>query len=274
MEIEFKDVTFGYMGGSRNVLENINLKIEGPGLVCIIGPNGVGKSTLVKMINKLLKPTEGEVYIDGRPTSEMTQKDIAECVGFVPAGTMDVFSMTVIDTVLIGRHNKSRWKTTKRDLEVVHKVLDMLDLKELSMRGFNELSAGQHQRVALARGLAMETPAIILDEPTSNLDVKHQVYVTELLRAIAVQQNKLVIMICHDLNIAARYSHQIIVLNKPGVVYKVGTPGEVMTQETIRNVYGIDCEVIESDGSPHVILKSAFDDEEIEAKKEKEEAEA
>ncbi len=260
MEIEFKDVTFGYHGG-HNVLENINLKIEGPGLVCIIGPNGVGKSTLVKMINKLLKPTKGEVYIEGKPTSEMSQKDIAEYVGFVPAGTMDVFSMTVIDTVLIGRHNKSKWKTTKRDLEVVHRVLDMLDLSDLSMRGFNELSAGQHQRVALARGLAMETPAIILDEPTSNLDVKHQVYVTELLRAIAVQQNKLVIMICHDLNIAARYSHQIIVLNKPGVVYKVGEPNDVMTEETIRDVYGIDCKVIDYDDSPHVILKSAFDDD-------------
>ncbi len=262
MEIEFKDVTFGYHGG-RNVLEDINLKIEGPGLVCIIGPNGVGKSTLVKMINKLLKPVKGEVLIDGRSTEEMTHKDIAEQVGFVPAGTMDVFSMTVIDTVLIGRHNKSKWKTTQTDLEVVHRVLDMLDLKDLAMRGFNELSAGQHQRVALARGLAMETPAIILDEPTSNLDVKHQVYVTELLRAIAVQQKKLVIMICHDLNIAARYSHPIIVLKEPGMVYKVGTPSEVMTEEAIREVYGIDCTVIQFDGSPHVILKSAFDDDDV-----------
>lgn len=257
MEIEFKDVTFGYHGG-RNVLEDINLKIEGPGLVCIIGPNGVGKSTLVKMINKLLKPVQGEVLIDGRSTEEMTHKEIADFVGFVPAGTMDVFSMTVIDTVLIGRHNKSKWKTTQEDLEVVYRVLDMLDLKDLSMRGFNELSAGQHQRVALARGLAMETPAIILDEPTSNLDVKHQVYVTELLRAIAIQQNKLIIMICHDLNIAARYAHHIIVMAPPGVVDRVGTPEEVITEDVIRRIYGIDCEIVTVEDSPLVILKSTF----------------
>ena len=259
MEIEFKDVTFGYPGG-HTVLKDINLKIAGPGLVCIIGSNGVGKSTLVKMINKLLHPTKGTVFIDGKDTAGMTQRESAEYVGFVPAGSMDIFSMSVIDTVLIGRHNKSKWKTSKHDLDVVYKVLDMLDLKDLAMRGFNELSAGQHQKVALARGLAMETPALILDEPTSNLDVKHQVYVTELLRAIAIQQNKLIIMICHDLNIAARYSHNIIVLKRPGMVYKVGVPAEVMTEETIKSVYGIDCEVIEYDESPHVILKSAFDD--------------
>lgn len=258
--IEFKDVSFGY-GSGKDVFEHIDLEISGPGLVCIIGPNGVGKSTLVKLINKLNKPRSGEILIDGRNVEDMSQKEIADYVGFVPAGTSDVFSMTVIDTVLIGRHNKTRWKTTHEDLEVVHKALDLLDLEPLAMQGFNELSAGQHQKVALARGLVMETPALILDEPTSNLDVKHQVYVAEMLRAIAIQQQKLIIMICHDLNIAARYSHELIVMAKPGRIYAVGKPEDVVNEKMIRDVYDIDSKVIEFDNSPHVILRSLFDDD-------------
>lgn len=128
------------------------------------------------------------------------------------------------------------------------------------MRNFNELSAGQHQRVALARGLVQETPCIILDEPTLNLDVKHQVFVAELLRCLAVVENKLVIMICHDLNIAARYSHEIVVMKEPGVIYKVGKPLDVITEDLVRDVYGINCEVMVVDGSPHVILKETVDD--------------
>lgn len=100
----------------------------------------------------------------------------------------------------------------------------------------------------------------LLDEPTSNLDVKHQVYVTELLRAIAIKQNKLIIMIGHDLNIAAKYAHKIIVMSKPGVIYKIGNPKDNITPETVRDVYGIDCKVIDDEGVPHVILKAALRD--------------
>ena len=136
--------------------------------------------------------------------------------------------------------------------------MDMLDLGSLAMHGFNELSAGQHQRVALARGLVQETPVLILDEPTANLDVKHQVYVAEMLRDLSTRSGITVIMICHDLNIAARYAHQIIVMAPPGVVDCVGTPDEVITEDVIRRIYGIDCEIVTFENSPHVILKSTF----------------
>lgn len=241
------------------MLHDINLDLDAPGLVCIIGPNGVGKSTMVKCINKLLTPSKGTICLNGQDISDLSLKQISEYMGFVPAGTRDVFSMTVIDTILIGRHNQQKWKTTHDDLHIVHKVLKMLNLESLAMRSFNSLSAGQHQRVALARGIVQETPILILDEPTSNLDVRHQVYVAEMLRAIAIKQNKLIIMICHDLNIAARFSHKIVVMKKPGIIYKVGTPHQVITEDTIREVYGIDCKVIEFEGSPHVILKSDFE---------------
>ena len=259
MEYEVRNLDFGYR--THHVLTDINLKFDKPGLVCIIGPNGVGKSTLVKCMNRVNKNYTGQVLIDGVDIKSMTNKEISLKVGFVPAGTQDIFAMTVMDTVLIGRHNIQGWRTSHKDLEVVRRALEMLSLEDLAMRNFNELSAGQHQRVALARGLVQETPCLILDEPTSNLDVKHQVFVAELLRALAVKEGKLVIMICHDLNIAARYSHEIVVMKEPGIIYKVGKPLDVITEDLVREVYGINCEVTVVDGSPHVILKETVDDE-------------
>ncbi|MBR2254587.1 MAG: ATP-binding cassette domain-containing protein [Candidatus Methanomethylophilaceae archaeon] len=107
---------------------------------------------------------------------------------------------------------------------MVHRVMRLLDLEEFAMRPFNQLSAGQHQKVALARGLVQETPVIVLDEPTSNLDVRHQVYIAELLRGIAIRQDKQIVMISHDLNIAARYAHRIVMMSEPSVIYKTGKP--------------------------------------------------
>jgi iron complex transport system ATP-binding protein len=134
----------------------------------------------------------------------------------------------------------------------------MLDLEDLAMRGYNELSAGQHQRVALARGLVQETEIVLLDEPTANLDVKHQMYVTELLKAIADTTGKQIIMICHDLNIAARYAEQIIVMGPPGIIYKTGRVEEVFTPELISTIYGIDSQVIEFENKPFVLVGSTF----------------
>ncbi len=260
MKYEVRNLDFGYR--THHVLTDINLKFDKPGLVCIIGPNGVGKSTLVKCMNRINKGYTGDILIDDVNIREMSKKEISMKVGFVPAGTQDIFTMTVIDTVLIGRHNIQGWRTTHKDLDVVRRALEMLSLEDLAMRNFNELSAGQHQRVALARGIVQETPCLILDEPTSNLDVKHQVFVAELLRALAVMDNKLVIMICHDLNIAARYSHEIVVMKEPGIIYKVGKPIDVITPDLVKDVYGINCDVTIVDGSPHVILKETVDDDE------------
>ena len=257
MIVELEDVCFGYSNGHQ-VLHDINLSIEGPGLVCIIGPNGVGKSTLVKMLCKINKPTSGTIRIDGEDMSEMPVKAMAKKVGYVPPFTTDYFSMTVIDTILIGRHNHQKWRTSDTDIQMANKVMKLVGVEDLAMRQFNELSAGQHQKVAVARGLVEETPILILDEPTSNLDVRHQVFVIEMLRALAEADGKLIIMISHDLNLAAKYAHQVILMAEPGVIRDVGTPGEVITADAIREVYGVECDVVEANGRPLVILGSAL----------------
>lgn len=256
MEIEIDNVSFGY--GEHQVLHNIDLRLDEPGLVCIIGPNGVGKSTLVKCINGLLKPTEGSVRIDGKDVLEMSKAEIADRISYVPATGMDCFSMPVLEAILVGRSNRQKWKTTKEDLQIVNDAMGLLGISDLSMQGCNELSAGQHQKVTLARGIVQETDIMILDEPTANLDVKHQIYVTQLLRAFADIEKKLVVMICHDLNIAARYATKVIVMAPPGRIDSIGTPSEVITEDVIRRIYEIDCEVIRYEGRPLVILKSTF----------------
>ena len=148
-------------------------------------------------------------------------------------------------------------------MHIVYGILKSLNITHLAMRNYNELSAGQHQKVSIARGLAQEPRILILDEPTANLDIRHQVKVIELLHDMAHEKGMTVIMISHDLNVAARYADKIIVMSTPGVVYDVGEPHEVITKEMIRYVYGMNCTVVDNEGRPHIILGSALSDEEV-----------
>ncbi len=253
MRIQMEDVEFGYSGGAQ-VLNGVNLDLEGPGLYCIIGPNGVGKSTLIKCMNKLLKPTSGAVYIDGTDVSDMRPSEVAKKIGYVPVHTDDVFSMTVFESVMIGRGNKRSWKTSPEDILKVHRILDVFGMGELAERKFNELSAGQHQKVAIARGLVQETEILLLDEPTSNLDIKHQIFVAELLREIASRRNVMVIMISHNLDITAKYADKVIMMSLDGSIKTVGTATEVITSENLREVYGVETEVIMHEGRPAILI--------------------
>lgn len=252
MEIRINEMAFSY--SSVPVLEGICIDLKGPQFVSILGPNGVGKSTLIHCINKILEPTGGTVLVDDMDVSDYSLKDMARKVGYVPYSSSDTFPLTVVDTVLLGRHPHAGWKTTDDDLRIVYDTLERLDIEDLAMRYFNELSAGQHQKVMLARGLVQHPDILLLDEPTSNLDVKHQLGISRLLRRLSHEDDIMVIMISHDLNIAAKYSDFVIMMHQ-GSIFDVGTPAEVITSENIREVYGVDSRIIDDDGSPHVILK-------------------
>lgn len=257
MKVELKDVSYAYRNSDVPVIHDVNLTLEKPGLYCIVGPNGVRKSTMIKCINRILKPTTGSVLLDGTDVQYMKLRDLADCIGYVPVKAVDVFSMPVLDSVLLGRQKENKWKTTDRDVEIATRVLGMMGISDLAMRSSNQLSAGQNQKVAICRGIVQEPEVLILDEPTANLDVKHQVYVTELLRALAIEEGMIVLMISHDLNIAARYAHCIILM-KDGTIEKVGTPLEVITKENVRDVYEVDCDIEYKDGRPHVVLDSVL----------------
>lgn len=253
MEIRIKGVDFSYSGDCK-VLEGINLDINGPQVVSILGPNGVGKSTLIHCINKILSPTAGTVLYDGHDVSEYSLKEMARQIGYVPCTSSDSFPLTVVDTVLLGRHPHAGWKTTDEDLEIVYEALEKLGIQDLALRYFNELSAGQHQKVMLARGLVQRPQVLLLDEPTSNLDIRHQLGISRTLKQLSHSEGLMVIMISHDLNIAARYSDSIILMHG-GRVFAVGSPSEVLTVENIRLVYGVDSRIVEDDGHPYIILR-------------------
>lgn len=257
MKLELKNVSFAYRRSSVPVIHDINLTVEEPGLYCIVGPNGVGKSTMIKCMNKISKPTSGEVYLDGRNLADMKLSEVAEHIGYVPVTTQDVFSMPVLEAILLGRQKGNKWKTTDEDIDLANRVMKMMGIEDLAMRPFNQLSAGQHQKVAICRGLVQRPEILILDEPTANLDVKHQVYVSELLRAMAIQENMIVIMISHDLNISAKYAHKVIVMEK-GTIVEVGTPEDVLTKELVTRIYDVDCRIEYEDGKPHIILGSVL----------------
>jgi len=255
MEVKIDDVSFSYKGCEDSpVLKGISALIRGPQVVSILGPNGVGKSTLIHCINKILEPTRGVVLLDGIETTEYTLKEMAKRISYVPYSSSDTFPLTVVDTILLGRHPHAGWKTTDEDLRKVYEVLERLEISDLAMRFFNELSAGQHQKVMLARGLVQEPDVILLDEPTSNLDIRHQLGISRMLRELSRTDDILVIMISHDLNIAARYSDNIILMHNGGI-YAAGSPKEVLTEENIRTVYGVESKIIDDEGRPYIVVR-------------------
>ncbi len=253
MRLGVEGLCFSY--GPVDVLHDINFEVDQPGLYCIIGPNGVGKSTLVKCLDGIIKPTAGHITLDGTDLSDISSREVAKVLSFVPVTSGDMFSMTVFDTVMMGRRPHQRLgNATPLDREIVNRALNMMGIRDLALRNSNELSAGQHQRMVISRGLAQTPRFLLLDEPTANLDAKHQIQVTMTLRDLAARSGVSIIMISHDLNIAARFADKIIIMAPPGTIYSIGNPEDVITEQTVRDVYGVDCQIIESQGRPHVIL--------------------
>lgn len=256
MEIDLKELDFSYQP-SAPVLRGITYAFDRPQFICILGPNGVGKSTLIHCMNKILKPTGGAVMVDGEEIRDIKLKDLAKRMGYVPNATEDSFPLTVMDTVMVGLQDDHSLGTRRADVRKARDILRLLDVEDLAMRNFNELSAGQHQKIMIARGLVRDPEILLLDEPTSNLDIKHQIDVTKILSQLPKQKAMTVIMISHDINITAKFADQIILMHD-GRIFAVGTPAEVLTKQNLAVVYGVDADVIVVNGRPHVILNDSI----------------
>lgn len=237
------NVTLGY--GERRVIEGLRLAIQPGEITSIVGHNGCGKSTLLRALSRLLKPAAGQVLLDGRAIHRMPTKEVARAMGLLPQSPTAPEGIVVADLVGRGRHPHQgalgRW--SPHDYEVVSRALEATNTAELSQRPVDELSGGQRQRVWIAMVLAQETDILLLDEPTTFLDIAHQLEVLDLLTDLNRELGTTIVMVLHDLALAARYSDRMVAM-RSGEIEAVGTPEQVVTPQTVRAVFGIDSRII------------------------------
>ena len=241
MKLKIRNVEFKY--ASVPALKNVCLELNESEILAIVGPNGAGKSTLLKCIARILEPQKGSILLNGEDIRKMNLIDLARRIGYVPQSTHQFFPATVFEVVLMGRRPYISWLSSKRDEEVVLDVLQMLNIEDLAMRDINELSGGQQQKVLIARALAQEPEVLLLDEPTANLDIRHQIEVMKMIRSIVKEKGITAIIAIHDLNLASRYADRIVMM-KDGRIFAVGSPNKVLTPTNIEEVYGVRVEVI------------------------------
>jgi len=235
-ELILKDVYFRY--NSQWCLEGINFELNRGEIVGIVGPNGSGKSTLLKIMDGLLRIQKGEILLFNKPLSRYRRGDIARCIAMVPHEETFRFSFLVSEVVLMGRfsHLGLFPFEGKEDLEIANQSMKLTGTLDLATRSIHELSGGEKQRVLIARALTQRAKIILLDEPTSFLDIRHKVEIFELISYLTLKQGLSVIIISHDISLAAQYCNRMLLLDKGGI-YKIGEPAEVITADNISTVY-------------------------------------
>ncbi len=247
-------LTLGY--DDRTVIDDLSLELPTGRITAIVGANACGKSTLLRSMSRLLRPAGGQVLLDGRAVHETPARELARTLGLLPQSPIVPEGISVVDLVGRGRHPHQRafQRWSRADDDAVGTALDVTGTAELADRNVDELSGGQRQRVWIAMALAQETDVLLLDEPTTFLDVAHQVEVLDLLRDLNLRNGTTIVMVLHDLNLAARYADHLVAL-ADGTVCAAGTPAAVLTEETVRRVFGLES-VITTDpvsGSPLMV---------------------
>lgn len=236
MRLEVQGLGYAYDGGEP-ALVDVNFAAARGEILVLLGPNGSGKSTLLKCLASIFEPRTGSIEIEGVDVRNMGVMERARKTGYVPQMEGRGFPSTVLDTVLMGRRPHISWKPSRHDLSVASSVIESLDLAEFALRDVNQLSGGEKQKVLIARALANEPKILLLDEPTANLDLNHQLEVMERIEEQA-RKGITAIMAVHDLNLALRYAHRILLLNE-GKVWASGGL-ETVTEENIAAVYGVE----------------------------------
>ncbi len=241
--LELKNLTTGYK--KLSVLQNLSLRIGKNEFVGIIGPNGGGKSTLLRSMCGILSPWQGEILINGKSITSMNKKEIARKIGYVPQFSSFVFPFTCEEIVLMGRyaHKKDR----KRDYEVVGWAMELTDTIKLGKRRIDELSGGELQRVVIARAIAQEPDILLLDEPTSHLDINHQMDIFKLLDSLK-KKGITIIAVLHNLNLASEHCKRIVVIKDGKILYDE-SPERVINKNVIKSVYGVEISIIRNPSS-------------------------
>ena len=249
MELHVDHLNFAY--NRADVLSDINCQFRTGHFYSLIGPNGSGKSTLVRLLNRILKPRQGTVWLDGTSLENYRRKEIARLIGYVPQSGDRLAPLTVYDIIMLGRRPHLEWVPGGGDRQKVEEIINEFSLQHLALRHIHELSGGELQRVHIARALVQEPQILLLDEPTSSLDLRHQIEVMKLLRNISSKQGITVIMAIHDLNLALRYSDCFVLL-KNGRILSMGG-AEVITEQNLKQLYDVEIKKIDGNGHMYVV---------------------
>jgi len=227
------------------IVDGLNMNIPKGKITTIIGPNGCGKSTVLKTIGRILKPKEGLVYLNGDDIRNLSTKEVAQKMAILPQSHQAQGGLTVGELVSYGRfpHKKGFGKLSPEDKKVIEWALDITKLTELEVTMVDNLSGGQRQRVWIAMALAQQTDLILLDEPTTYLDMAYQLEVLELLYNLNRDESCTIVMVLHDLNLAARFADYMIAI-RSGSIISHGTPEEIMTKKVLKDTFNIDAEIV------------------------------
>lgn len=264
MQLELKNITTGYDGHA--IIENLDLVIPSGKITALIGANGCGKSTLLKTICRIIKPMEGQVLLDGQDMHAMDSRELAKKVAILPQNPSAPGALTVRDLVMYGRapHKSSLFsRSTKKDRDMVNWALRETDLWEYRDREISNMSGGQRQRAWIAMAIAQDADALFLDEPTSFLDVSHQMDVLHMVDHLNKTYGKTIIMVIHELNEAARFSDYLVAMKRGKILYQ-GKPHDVFHNDMLRQVFGIDATIMNDPrtGAPFCIPYSLKSQEE------------
>jgi iron complex transport system ATP-binding protein len=253
--IEANSISYRYLADWA--LQDVSFQVGKGEFIGVIGPNGSGKTTLLKVLYRLLSPQRGEVFFERVPLKKMSQRDIAKRIAVVAQETYPVFPFRVIEIVLMGRspYLGHLMFESEKDLEIAKKAMEWTEILPISERPIDELSGGERKRVFIARALAQEPEVILLDEPTANLDIHHQIEFLDLILALNREKGLTILMASHDLNLASEFCDRLILLQKGGI-FKMGSPQEVITRENIERVYGCGVWVDQNpvSGMPRITL--------------------
>ncbi|MEU6678067.1 ABC transporter ATP-binding protein [Streptomyces sp. NPDC046853] len=254
-----RELTLAYE--DREVVHGLDLSVPDGKVTVIVGPNACGKSTTLRALGRLLKPKGGAVLLDGDALTKLPTKKIAQQIGLLPQTPVAPEAITVADLVARGRQPHQHWwqQWSEEDERAVTEAMERTDVSALAERSVDELSGGQRQRVWIAMAIAQETDILLLDEPTTYLDISHQVEVLDLVRQLAAgtrdgERGRTVVVVLHDLNQAARYADHLVAM-KQGRIVAEGAPADVVTEELVREVFGLECVVVPDPvtGSPLVV---------------------
>lgn len=247
-----RNITVGY--AQAEVLKDVDVTIPNGQITAVVGANGCGKSTLLRALARLIQPTGGTIHLDGKPIASMTSKSVAQQLAFLPQNPVSPDGLTVRQLCRFGRHPHKGFLSplTKDDDKLVEQALAATGLIDFAERQLDQLSGGQRQRAWIAMALVQETPLLLLDEPTTYLDIAHQLEVLELLKKLNQERGRTIVMVVHDLNHAALYAHHLIAISE-GRVYASGSPAQLLTPKLVKDVFGIEALVV-----PHPLYETPY----------------